>query len=90
MLTLPLICSCIFYDNVANFAKFDIVITGAADDGDGADAALCQVIQGQSLAWVVDENDGQIIDCLEHVRCCNYYFDVPSLSSLFLTLFLVV
>jgi hypothetical protein len=44
MLTLPLICSCIFYDNVANFAKFDIVITGAADDGDGADAALCQVI----------------------------------------------
>jgi hypothetical protein len=22
---------------------------------------------------------GQIIDCLEHVRCCNYCFDIPSL-----------
>jgi hypothetical protein len=49
------------------FFKFDIGCAGARGRGDGA-ADPRQVVQRRLSAGVVDENDGQILDCLEHVR----------------------
>jgi hypothetical protein len=51
---------------------------------------LHQVVWGQLTTWVVDEDEGQIIDCLEHVNCCVCCFNVPHPPSLFLTLLRVV
>jgi hypothetical protein len=52
---------------VSFFFKFDIGCAGARGRGDGA-ADPRQVVQRRLSAGVVDENDGQILDCLEHVR----------------------
>jgi hypothetical protein len=48
------------------------------------------MIQGQPSVGVVGEDEGQIIDCLKHIRCCNCCFDVLWPSPQFLTLFRVV
>jgi hypothetical protein len=46
----------------------DLIVgySGVCNDGDG-DASLCQVFQGQSSNEIVDRNDDQVIQCLEHV-----------------------
>jgi hypothetical protein len=48
------------------------------------------MVQGHPSAEVVGEDEGQIIDFLEHVRCCNYCFDILRPPPQFLTLFWVV
>jgi hypothetical protein len=47
--------------------EFDIGWTGVCGGGD-ANASLCQMVQRRPSAWVVDEDDGQVIDCLEHIN----------------------
>jgi hypothetical protein len=48
------------------------------------------MIQGQPSVGVVGEDEGQIIDCLKHIRCYNCCFDVLWPLPQFLTLFRVV
>jgi hypothetical protein len=57
---------CIFLD-VLFIVEFDIGWAGGHGGGD-ADAGPHQMVQGQLSVGVVDEDDGQIIDCLEHIR----------------------
>jgi hypothetical protein len=71
----------IFWCHVTNFVEFDIGCTGAYDGSD-VDAGLRQMVQRQSSAGVVDGDEGQIIDCLEHIRQCIFFtfvvFDLVS------------
>jgi hypothetical protein len=57
---------CIFCCAAVNDADLDVGYIGAHED-DTADAGLCQVVQGQPSAGVMDGDDEQIIQCLEHV-----------------------
>jgi hypothetical protein len=54
-----------------------------AGDGDAGDAGMTlhQVTQGLSLAEVADQDDEQIINCIEHVCFYGYYFKIPLLLS---------
>jgi hypothetical protein len=54
-------------------------VTGAHDVGD-ADAGHRQVVQGQPSARVVDGDEEQIIQCLEHVRVWLVLFILPLCS----------
>jgi hypothetical protein len=56
--------------NVADFPEFDIDYTGAHEDDD-ADASLHQMVWGQPSAGVVDGDNEQIVQCLEHIRRCD-------------------
>jgi hypothetical protein len=60
-------CFCIFCGPIVDRVGFDIGCAGA-HDGDDADVGLHQMVQGQLLTWIVDRDDEQIIQCLEHVR----------------------
>jgi hypothetical protein len=48
-------------------AKFNIESAGGLGGGD-VNAGPQQVVSGWLSSGVVNEDDGQIIDCLEHVR----------------------
>jgi hypothetical protein len=74
--------------HVAIFVEFDIICVGAYDGGD-ADVGLRQMVQGQPSAGVVDEDEGQIIDYIEHVRHCDCFFCSAATIVVF-TLFRVV
>jgi hypothetical protein len=70
-------------------SKLDIVDAGAGG-GEAVDGALRQVIHGQQTVGVVDEDEGQIINCLEHVSCCYCCFKIPQPPSRFLSLYRVM
>jgi hypothetical protein len=68
---------------VADFVNFNVV-DASAGSADGSNTAFHQMTQGLSLTEVVDVDESQIIDCLEHVSYCCYCFKLALLLSWFL------
>jgi hypothetical protein len=66
-------CFLMFCSAVVKDVDLDVGCTGTHDGGN-ADVGLCQVVQGELSAGVMDGDDEQIIQCLEHVRTYDLSF----------------
>jgi hypothetical protein len=64
---------CIFCSAIVKDVDLDVGCAGTHGGGD-ANASLRQVVQGEPSAGVMDGDDEQIIQCLEHVRPCDLSF----------------